>query len=210
MTQTASAALDSEIATVLEMLKNSPPMESLEIGALRASVVPVPPETRPTVGNLEDRILSGGLPIRIYQPPTPRCDSLILFFHGGGFVLGSIETHDHVARGLCIAAGCAVVSLDYRLAPEHRFPAATDDCLAAARWARHNAASLGSTARRIVLAGDSAGGNLATVTALRLREGGFPQVSGQILGTGGSSPRITVARERSFWASPCSDPDGAV
>lgn len=174
-------SLDPEIAAVLETLRNAPPMDSMEIGALRANMAPVPLEARPPVGSVEDRILPDGLPIRIYQPTERRCMGLIVFFHGGGFVLGSIETHDHVARGFCSSAGSAVVSLEYRLAPEHRFPAATEDCLSAVRWARDNASSLGASPHRIVLAGDSAGGNLAAVTALRLRDEGYPQPSGQIL-----------------------------
>jgi acetyl esterase len=182
MSGKTEAVLDPEIAAVLEMLKGAPPMDTMEIGALRASMIPMPVAARPPVGSINDIALPGGLAARIYQPVARQCDSLIVFFHGGGFVLGSIETHDHLARGLCIAAGCAVLSLDYRLAPEHRFPAATDDCLLAARWARDNAASLGASSRRIVLAGDSAGGNLATVTTMRLRDGGLPQVSGQLLG----------------------------
>ena len=192
MDRNPSVMLDAEIAAVLELLKNAPPMESMEIGALRGSILPMPLASRPPVGGVEDRVLPSGLAVRIYQPPTRCCDSLIVFFHGGGFVLGSIETDDHVARGLCIAAGCVAVSLDYRLAPEHPFPAATHDCLTAARWARDNAVSLGTSSRQIVLAGDSAGGNLATVTALRLREEGLPQVSGQILGY----PSPTIIRHR--------------
>jgi acetyl esterase len=174
-------SLDPEIAAVLETLRNAPPMDSMEIGALRANMAPVPLAARPPVGSVEDRILPDGLPIRIYQPAERRCMNLIVFFHGGGFVLGSIETHDPVARRFCSSAGCAVVSLEYRLAPEHRFPAATEDCLSAARWARDNASSLGASPHRIVLAGDSAGGNLAAVTTLRLRDEGYPQPSGQIL-----------------------------
>jgi acetyl esterase len=178
----STAPLDPEIAAVLEALKGASPMEAMEIEALRASIIPMPLVARPPVGGVEDRLLSGGLAVRIYQPAGRQCDRVVVFFHGGGFVLGSIETHDHVARGLCNAAGCTVVSVDYRLAPEHRFPAATDDCLAATQWVRNNAASLGALPEHVVLAGDSAGGNLAAVTALRLRDEGLPQVSGQILG----------------------------
>lgn len=182
MTEKKAAMLDPEIAAVLETLKDAPPMDRTEIGALRASMLPLPLPLRPPVGSVEDIVIPDGIAVRVYRPAARRCDSLIVFFHGGGFVLGSIETHDHVARGLCEAAGCVVVSTEYRLAPEHRFPAAIDDCLAATRWARDSAESFEASRHRIVLAGDSAGGNLAAVTALRLRDEGYPQASGQILG----------------------------
>jgi acetyl esterase len=106
---------------------------------------------------------------------------VIIFFHGGGFVLCSIETHDGLCRELCLRTGAVVVSVGYALAPERKFPAAPDDCLAATRWVAANAAELGGDGRRLALCGDSAGGNLAAVTALRIRDEGGPAVAVQLL-----------------------------
>jgi acetyl esterase len=94
----------------------------------------------------------------------------LVYFHGGGWTYGDLDTYDSVCRGIADQGRCTVVSLDYRLAPENKFPAAVEDCVAATRWVAANAASLGIDARRLAVAGDSAGGNLAAVTALTLRD----------------------------------------
>jgi acetyl esterase len=104
-----------------------------------------------------------------------------VFFHGGGFVVCDLNTHDAICRNLCAGAGCLVVSVDYRLAPEHRFPAAHDDCHAAVRWAAAHARELGADPKRVAVGGDSAGGLLAAATALRLRDEGAPRLAGQLL-----------------------------
>jgi acetyl esterase len=105
----------------------------------------------------------------------------VVFFHGGGWVVCDLDTHDAVCRRLSLGADAVVVSVDYRLAPEHRFPAAPDDCLAATRWAVANAGTLGADPRRWYLAGDSAGGNLACAVSLRLRDEDGPRATGQLL-----------------------------
>src|ERR1700758_3481683 len=112
------------------------------------------------------------LRIRIYTPHGAGPFPLLVFFHGSGFVLLSLDTHDGMCRNLCAGAGCVVVSVDYRLAPEHKFPAGIDDCLHATRWAAVHAAELGSDPMHIAIAGDSAGANMAAVTALRARDEG--------------------------------------
>jgi acetyl esterase len=104
-----------------------------------------------------------------------------VFFHGSGFVLCSLNTHDGMCRNLCAGADCLVVSVDYRLAPEHKFPAAVDDCVFATRWVADHATDLNGDAARLGIAGDSAGGNIAAATALRLRDEGGPPLCGQLL-----------------------------
>jgi acetyl esterase len=123
----------------------------------------------------------GPIRLRIYTPRGRGPFPLMVFFHGSGFVLCSLDTHDGICRNLAAGIGCVVVSVDYRLAPEHKFPAGPDDCLAATRWAAVHAAELGADASRIIVAGDSAGGNMAAVTALRVRDEGGPALSGQML-----------------------------
>jgi acetyl esterase len=106
--------------------------------------------------------------VRIYSPDAPPTAAglpAVLFLHGGGFILGDLDTHDSIARFFCRNAPCVVVSVDYRLAPEHTFPAAIEDCMRAARWLRANARSLGASPRCIIVAGDSAGGHLAAIVA---------------------------------------------
>ncbi|MFT4066884.1 alpha/beta hydrolase [Paraburkholderia sp.] len=176
--------IDPEIAAILKSLESAPPMESLSVDALRASLAYPPLEQRAAVAEsvdlsivLADRTLAA----RLYRPRDARSRGVTVFFHGGGFVIGNLDTHDHVCRDLCVASGAAVIAIDYRLAPEHRFPAAVDDCLAAVRWIERNADELSVDPSRIVVAGDSAGGNLATVTALRIRDEGGPALRAQVL-----------------------------
>ena len=121
------------------------------------------------------------IPARVYQPPGDGPHPVLVYFHGGGFVALGLDSHDGICRHLCAGAGCVVVSVDYRLAPEHRFPAAPDDALAATRWVGANAAALGADARRLLVAGDSAGACLAAVTAMVLRDQGGPALAGQLL-----------------------------
>jgi len=123
----------------------------------------------------------GELGIRVYRPFGTGPFPLMLYFHAGGWVAGNLDSHDPIARNLCAGAGAVVVAVDYRLAPEHRFPAATDDCMCALDWLVHHAGELKGDATRIAVAGDSAGGNLATVTALRARDEGGPRLAGQLL-----------------------------
>ena len=118
---------------------------------------------------------------RHYRPAVAEAAPLLLFFHGGGFVVGDIESHDGLCRMICRDAAIHVLSVDYRLAPEHRAPAAVDDCVAAYRWARGHAAELGADPSRIGVGGDSAGGNLAALVTLRSREEGIPQPTLQVL-----------------------------
>jgi acetyl esterase len=123
----------------------------------------------------------GPIALRIYKPSNETNLPVVVFFHGSGFILCSLDTHDLICRQLCKASGAIIVSVDYRLAPEHKFPAASDDCLAATHWVGEHAKEFGGDPSRIALAGDSAGGNLAAVTALRVRDQGGPVLRGQLL-----------------------------
>jgi acetyl esterase len=138
----------------------------------------------PAVHSVEHRTVpgpAGDLPLRVYRPGADPSLPLLVWFHGGGWVTGSLETHDHLCRQLCNEAGAIVVSVDYRLAPETKFPGAVDDCVAAWTWVTEHAAELGADPARIALGGDSAGGNLAAVVALVARRDGLQSPSFQLL-----------------------------
>jgi len=124
---------------------------------------------------------AGEIPLRVYVPGGAAPFPVVAYFHGGGFVLGSLDTHDRIARRLCRAAEALVVSVEYRLAPEHRFPAALDDCMAATHWLAEHAGELGGDRDRIAVAGDSAGGNLAAAVALASRADDGPGIAAQVL-----------------------------
>jgi acetyl esterase len=136
------------------------------------------------VAGVEDRKLpgpGGELPIRIYVPFGKGPFPVLMYFHGGGWVIGDIESSDGLCRSLANAAGCIVVSIDYRLAPEHPFPAAADDAYHATLWAATNASSFGGDPSRIGVCGDSAGGNLAAVVSQIARDRGKPAICFQLL-----------------------------
>ncbi|MEZ5622499.1 MAG: alpha/beta hydrolase [Burkholderiaceae bacterium] len=149
----------------------------------RGFTQPVPPP----IGSVRDLAAPGPhgpIPLRLVRPAgvaDATALPLLVYFHGGGWVIGDLDTHDVACRTLAAGAGVAVLAVDYRLAPEHRFPAAVDDCIAAVRFARAEAAALGADAARIAVGGDSAGGNLAAVACLALRDAGEPVPAFQLL-----------------------------
>jgi acetyl esterase len=138
-----------------------------------------------SVGAATERVIQGpggDLRLRIYRPEGAGPFPLLAFFHGSGFVLCSLDTHDGMCRNLCAGAGCVVVSVDYRLAPEHKFPAGLIDCVFATRWIAAHASELEGDVQRLAVGGDSAGGNLAAAAAMLIRdESNGPKLCGQLL-----------------------------
>jgi acetyl esterase len=136
------------------------------------------------VARVEERMIpgpAGEIRLRLYWPNAPAPAPAIVYDHGGGHVIGSLDTHDLVARNLCAGVDAVVASVDYRMGPEHKFPAAVEDCVAALSWVHANAASLGIDPGRVGVHGDSAGANLAAVVALTARDAGGPKLRLQSL-----------------------------
>ena len=148
----------------------------------RAITQPAPSEVG-EVRELEAAGPRGAIALRLYRPLGASAAPLpaLVYFHGGGWVIGDLETHDTLCRELANGSGCVVVAVDYRMGPEHRFPAAVDDCIAATRWVHANAARLRIDAQRLAVGGDSAGGNLAAVVALAVRDAGDLPLRFQLL-----------------------------
>lgn len=150
-----------------------------DMAAARAETFP-PPQ----VLEVENRSTGAGyghVPVRMYRTSTDSAAPVIVYFHGGGHVFGSLDTHDTIARFLVRATGCTLVSVDYRMGPEHPFPAAVTDSYDATRWVADHAAQLRIDPTRLAVCGDSAGGNLATVVALMARDAGTAAISAQVL-----------------------------
>ena len=183
--------LHPKTRALLDFIEQSgiPPMHTLSAVAARqtyrdrrAVLQPEPPTVGEVV-ELQAPGPHGAIALRLYRPLKSAGTSavtaagllpVLVYFHGGGWVIGDLDTHDTLCRELANASGCAVVATDYRMAPEHRFPIAVDDCIAATDWVRQQAASLGLDASRMAVGGDSAGGNLAAVVAIAARDAGTP------------------------------------
>jgi len=149
----------------------------------RSITQPAPPEVA-LVRALSAEGPHGAIPLRLYRPigsDTGMQLPALVYYHGGGWTIGDLDTHDTLCRELANGADCAVVAVDYRLGPESRFPAAVDDCIAATRWVRAHAAELGIDPSLLAVGGDSAGGNLAAVVAIALRDAGGPPIAFQLL-----------------------------
>lgn len=184
--------LDAQVQQLLSRLEAlAGPYEEMTPAEARATYSAVvearrgPDAEPPPVGAVADRVAStdaGAVPVRVYSPPAPdTAPPLVLFFHGGGWVIGDLDTHDVQARTLCATAQAVVVSVDYRRAPEDPFPAALEDCHAATGWAVGAAGELGADGSRVAVAGDSAGGNLAAAVCLLARAAGGPVIAAQAL-----------------------------
>ena len=189
MTETTSER--PGVDPILKMLLDAVPLEftvddGVELARERFRAVKPPAEMLPDM-RIEERTVGYGeladIPVRIYWPPVEAHTDLpvVVFYHGGGWAIGDLDTHDHVARAHAIGADAIVVSVDYRLAPEHPFPAGVDDAWAALQWVAEHAVELGGDPTRIAVAGDSAGGNLSAVMALRARDAGGPALVFQLL-----------------------------
>jgi acetyl esterase len=185
-----SERLDAQVRTLLEMmdLESGPPMESMEPAQFRQSRkearAALPAAAPEPLAHVEDFTIpgpGGELPIRMYVGDTGWLRPALVYFHGGGFLGGDLDSHDSVCRTLAKDSGAMIIAVDYRLAPEHQFPAGVDDAYAATRWVAANVERLGIDAGNISVGGDSAGGNFATVVAMRCRAAGGPAITAQVL-----------------------------
>lgn len=179
--------VDSQIAEMLAAMPEWPGVREVSLDALRQGVrdssngLPPPPDA--PVAKVEDRTIegpAGPIPLRLYWPEGDGPHPLTVYMHGGGYVLGDLDTQDMIARALCAWGGSLVVSVDYRLAPEHKFPAGPEDSYAALLWAAANAGALGGDPSRLAVAGDSAGANHACALALMARDRGGPALRGVV------------------------------
>lgn len=213
--------LNPQVAALLEMFAQMPPIDYATITptALRAindrPMSMGPPPAVASTRDLAIELPGRTLPARLYVPEgADETPPLVVFYHGGGWVIGTLETHDGTCRALARASGAAVLSVGYRLAPEAPFPAPLDDCHAALDWAHAHAGELGVDGTRLAVAGDSAGGNLAAAVAIRAREAGSPALRHQLLiypvtdtdftrtsyvENGGPTGFLSTAAMRWFW-----------
>ncbi len=179
-------SLHPQVAALLERVARSPLPAYHSVPAFvarriyrdtRAALAPRPPD----VAEVRLLVFDGAVAVRSYRPVKDEVLPALVFFHGGGWTIGDLDTHDVVCRQLALGARCAVFSVDYRLAPEHPFPAAVEDCICAIRFVFDHAEELGIDPNRMAVGGDSAGGNLAAVAALMARDQGGPPLVHQLL-----------------------------
>lgn len=173
--------LHPEIAKALAAMPAPPdgPLDPVAMRAGEESEVPAP-QNRLPVHAVEDS-RAGEVPVRLYTPSATERYGVLIYFHGGAFFLGSVNTHDHVARSLAEATGLKVVSVDYRRAPESAFPAGLSDCYAVVRWAVERGSELGWDGETLAVAGDSSGGNFAAAVAAMAHDNGFDHITHQVL-----------------------------
>jgi acetyl esterase len=202
----SSARLTPRMAGVLDRIRRAarPPFHTLDVASARraytagAEVLDLPRAPLPRVEDLTVPAADGHpLPARLYAPSEAPGLPVMLYLHGGGFTIGNLETHDSLCRQLALHSGAAVLALDYRLAPEHRFPTAVEDAWAALRWLARHAGDLALDARRLAVGGDSAGGTLAAVSALQARDHGLP-LAAQLLITPGTTAHADTPSHRRF------------
>jgi acetyl esterase len=181
--------LDPELRAMLERTAAAAPvpMSQLPVDVARSgykagAIAARGPDYQPiALAEVTDRVVAGSVPVRIYRPGAPGPRPVVVYAHGGGWVIGDLDTHDDTCRFLSQALGAVVVAVDYRRAPEHPYPAAIEDYWAAVNWVAQNAADLGADPGALALAGDSAGGHLAAAAALRARAAGGPAIAVQAM-----------------------------
>ncbi|HEY7654350.1 MAG TPA: alpha/beta hydrolase [Methylomirabilota bacterium] len=176
----AQKVVDTITALNLKPIKDSTPAEARESMRTRTAALG-PVEDVPAVADHRVPVAGGEITVRVYAPAGRGPHPTLLFYHGGGWVIGDLYTHDGICRSIVNAAGCAVASVDYRLAPEFKYPVAVEDSYTALKWVVANAARLGLDPARVAVGGDSAGGNLAAVVALLARERHGPRLLLQVL-----------------------------
>ncbi len=186
-TFTPHGRLDVEIAVMLKLMPKMPPPGAVPAGKLRQEMRDMAGRFQGgpvSILHVEDRFILGPLgsvPVRVYRPSDEAKLPIVAYYHGGGFLWGDLDTHDRLCRKLSNRSGAIVVSVAYRLVPEHRFPAAVEDAYAALQWVAQNGAEISGDNRRIAVAGDSTGGNLAAVMALKSRDQNGPKIALQVL-----------------------------
>jgi acetyl esterase len=178
--------LDPQIAAMVAAAPPFPPLREIPIEALRKALRETAarrPQVEADLAQVEDRTIpgpAGELPVRIYTPRGMGPFPIVVYFHGGGFAVGDLDTQDVIPRTMAAGSESVVMSVAYRLAPEHKFPAAPEDAWAAVQWAAANAGSLQGDPTRLAVAGDSAGGVLACGVAIRARDAGGPRLAAQL------------------------------
>ncbi len=197
-------ALDPQVKALLDQMAaaGQPPFHSGTPEQARAAIAAMLNAFGPgeAVSKVENRKVpgpAGEIPVRIYRP-AEKTNGILVYFHGGGWVIGDLESHDWLCRALANTSRCAVVSVDYRLAPEHPFPAGPEACYAATVWASHNAEALGSDANHLAVGGDSAGGNLAAVISIMARDRGGPRIRHQMLIYPATDAAMNTASQNEF------------
>ncbi|QHE69907.1 alpha/beta hydrolase [Rhodococcus sp. WAY2] len=198
-------ALDANAAELIAGLRaqGMKPFAEMSVEEARAVVstftgLQAPPEPVDRVEDAHYDSAGTTLPLRVYVPTGPSPHPVVLYFHGGGFVAGDLDVIDEPARAVANGTGAIVVAATYRRAPEHRFPAAADDASAALRWVSDNVEGYGGDPGNVIVMGDSAGGNLAAVTALRARDEDGPRVRGQVLVYPVIDPHATLPSREEF------------
>ncbi|MEP7115064.1 MAG: alpha/beta hydrolase [Ilumatobacteraceae bacterium] len=176
--------LDPQVEALLNAIKaeGKSPIYTLTVAGARADAeqLTVLSGELIAVGSVQDVTIpveGADIGARVYTPKGVAPHPVVMFFHGGGWVICSLDTHDNIARAICRDADAVVVSVDYRMAPEHRYPTAVHDCFAATRWVADNASSLNVDATRLAVCGDSAGGNLSAVVTHMARDSGGPTIT---------------------------------
>ncbi|MGW5381215.1 alpha/beta hydrolase [Nocardia sp. NPDC003963] len=198
---------DPDLAELITRANRSKSLRSVGVVGARRALEAIDRPAGPPMQSVHDATADGPhgqIPLRIYRPPAAPSENApaLVWFHGGGMIMGSLHSFDRLARDLADATGAVVCNVDYRLAPEHRYPVANEDAYAALSWLAGNAAAWGVDPARIGVGGDSAGGSLATATALRSRDENGPAIAQQVLFYPGIERRTDRPSMREFGDSP--------